>query len=216
MAYSLKQLASIHIEQWNAGTKSKDSQSKYQIVIPQIRVILGDLFMPLMYERYNEGDRTPPAMYINSFELTLSNSEKGAYVDLSEWFVDLPRDKGIWRVFQKLPDKGYTEFIPTKHRSINLNTRAGRYPTHKKYWIEGRRIYLQNIFAEPGKFNKIEVQIICPAPATVGENDFLPISPTQANLILRKLLELNAPQLLIPQDRLNDDNPNRKATVQQQ
>lgn len=207
---SLKKIAALHIDQFG-GDASKDSQLSYQIIVPRIRHILNDFIKPLMIERYNEDDRTVPTNFIATYNFTVQNDSLGAYVDLTENYLALAHNKGIYRAFQRIPVQSQPgsfneyELTPTQFPQINRNTRAGRYPTHRKYHMEGLRMRLQNIYAEPGQTNKVYVQQIVGAPDSFGENDNLPLSPEQVSQILIKLR--NEFTFVMPQDKLNNQQP---------
>lgn len=211
MSLTLKKIAALYIDQQSGGDQSKDSQLKYQMVIQRIRLILNDFIKPLIYEGYNDDSRTTPSIFIVNYEIVATNDSLGAFIDLPDYYMALPNNRGIHRVIQRIPLKTMpgqfteTEFIPTQSASINRNTRAGRYPTHRKYYTEGLRIRFQNMFAEPGQTNKIILQTICGAPDSIGENDPLPISPEMSSQILIKLNQMSVP--MMPFDKLNDGKP---------
>jgi hypothetical protein len=210
MSTTLRKVAALHIDQISGGDQSKDSQLKYPMIIARIRHLLNDFIKPLIYEGYNDDSKIPPSNFIVNYEITVVNDVLGAYVDLPDFYLSLPHGRGIHRVIQRIPvgtmpgQFTETEIIPTQSPSINQNTRAGRYPTHKKYYVEGQRIRLQNIYADPGQTNKLIVQTICAAPDSIGENDILPISPEQVSQVLLKLNGFIYP---VPLDKLNNDNP---------
>lgn len=207
---TLKKIAALHIEQINGGDASKDSQSSYQIVIPRIRHILNDFIKPLINERYNDDDKTVPTNFLVTYDFTVQNDALGAYVDLTESYLSLPHNRGIKRAFQRMPVESQPgafseyELIPTEFPEFNRNTRAGRYPTHRKYYMEGLRLRLQNISAEPGQTNKVYVQQVVAAPDSFGENDPLPLSPEMISQVLLKLMAFVPPA---PQDKINNQNP---------
>lgn len=204
---TLKKIASLFIEQQSGGDASKDSQLSYQVIVLRIRHLLNDFIKPLILERYNDDDRSSPSNFIVNYEFTIQNDALGAYVDLTEHYIALPYNKGVYRVIHRIPSGTMlgqyvdTECTPTLQASINRNTRAGRYPTHKKYYVEGQRIRFQNIYAEPGATNKAIVQQIVAAPDTYGENDALPLSPDMISSVLQKLLTFT---YIAPQDKLNN------------
>lgn len=208
---TLKKIAALHIESQVAGDASKDSQLSYQIIVPRVRHLLNDFIKPLMLERYNDDDRTIPTNFLVQYEFTVQNDSLGAYVDLTESYLSLPHNKGIRRAFQRLPKQSQPgafeefELIPTQFPEYNRGTRAGRYPTHRKYYMVGQRLRLQNVYAEPGQTNKVFVEQLVGAPDTYGENDALPISPEMVSQIL---LKLQAFVYKTPSDQTNNGSPN--------
>lgn len=209
--FTLKKIAALHLEQLQSGDAPKDSQLSYQIVIPRIRHILNDFIKPLMLEKYSDDDRSAITNFIVTYEFTVQNDALGAYVNLTENYISLPHGKGIHRAFQRIPVQSqpgaFTEFelTPTHFPQINRNTRAGRYPAHRKYYMEGLKMRLQNTYAEPGQTNKVFVQQIVGAPDSFGENDNLPLSPEMVSQVLQKLLTFT---YVAPQDKLNNQSPN--------
>lgn len=208
---TLKKIASLFIESHSAGDASKDSKLSYQILGPRIRHLLNDFIKPLILERYNDDDKTVPSNFIVMYEFDVVNDDLGAYVDLTEHYLSLPHNKGIRRAFQRLPKDSQPgsfdefELIPTQFPEYNRGTRAGRYPTHRKYYMVGQRMRLQNIYAEPDQENKVFVEQVVGAPDTYGENDPLPLSPEMVSQIL---LKLPAFSYTTPQDKINNQNPN--------
>lgn len=206
---TLKKIAALHIEQVAGGDASKDVTLSYQVIIPRIRHLLNDFIKPLMLERYSDDDKTPPSNFIVNYQFNITNDPLGAYVDLTEHYLALPHNKGIHRVIHRVPSASMpgqyvdTECTPTMDAATNRNTRAGRYPTMKKYYPEGHRIRFQNIYAEPGQTNIAIVQQIVAAPDSYGENDALPLSPDMISQVLLKLLNFTA---VAPQDKLNNQN----------
>lgn len=198
------------MEQMQAGDAPKDSQLSYQVIIPRIRLILNDFIKPLMFERYNDDDKTVPTNFIVTYELTVQNDSMGAYVTLSENYLSMAHNRGIKRAFQRIPSLSQpgqfieNDLIPTQFPELNRNTRAGRYPGQKKYHMEGLKMRLQNTYAEPGQTNKVFVQQIVGGPDSFGENDNLPLSPDMVSQVLQKLLTFT---YIAPQDKLNNQQP---------
>lgn len=208
---TLKQIAALAIDQQSSGDPAKDSRISYQVLIPRIRLLLNDFIKPMVFERYNDDDKSAVSNFIVSYELTLNPDTLGSFVDLSENYISLPHNRGVHRVIHRIPSLTMpgqyvdNECYPTTNASINRNTRAGRYPTNKKYYLEGKRIRFQNISIEPGQTNKAIVQIITAAPDIYGDNDLLPLSP---DMVSQMLLKLNSFSYQVPQDKINNSSPN--------
>lgn len=207
---TLKQIAALAIDQQSSGDASKDSHLSYQILIPRIRLLLNDFIKPLVFERYNDDDKSAVSNFIVSYEFTLTPDALGSYVDLTENYISLPHNRGVHRVIHRSPSLTMpgqfteNECFPTNSPAFNRNTRAGRYPTAKKYYVEGKRIRFQNISVEPDQTNKVIIQIITAAPDSYGENDLLPLSP---DMVSQTLLKLNTFAYQVPVDKLNNANP---------
>lgn len=206
---TLKQIAALHIEQISGGDQSKDSKLSYQMIIPRIRHILNDFIKPLILEGYNEDDRTPPSNFIVTHELRIQNDSLGAYVDLPDWYLSLPHNRGIHRVVVRQPSGAQpgafieTECVPTKHPQ--LSTRVNKYPTLQMYSTEGQRMRFRSMFAEPDVETFAFIQAICGAPDTIKDDDNLPVSPEMISQILQKLLPFTP---VVPQDKLNNQISN--------
>lgn len=209
---TLQQIAALHIEQLSGGDKSKDSTLSYQIIIKRIRHSLANFVRPLIIERYNDDDRTVPTIFVVPYLLTLANDSLGSYVDLPDYYMSLPHNRGVKRVTLRIPsdtepgEYSDNEVIPTEFPEINRNTRAGRYPTHKKYYMQGLRMRLQSVYNEPGKpLPVLIIETVCPAPDSVSDSVPLPISPDMVSLVLKELMTTVG---VVAQDKLNNEKEN--------
>jgi hypothetical protein len=201
---TLSQIAEQYIRDVSGGDQSKDSQVDRREVIVKIRQLMNQLLMGSYFQKWNEGDRSATTMYIASYELTINKSEdERYYVDLPEFYVSLPYNRGIHRVFRKgSPENGFT---PQHNYSVSDRVNASRVNSIDYYYVEGLRVFLRGKHTVQ-KDGKIVAQLIVAAPDSVGENDPLPIIPEHQSVILQALKQGYLPT---KQDRLNNDRDER-------
>lgn len=204
---TLKQLAALHIDKYSGGMQGVDSPLFYRSTILKIRGLLNEILKIEVLQARNEGDRNGPVQYIASYNLTVTKTGGVAKVTLPEFYLQMPYNGGIYRVFPKDRRQGGFDFVRTYNPGVSANTDAGNYAGHKNYWAEGRDIYFRKAFSEPNDDLNVTVQIFVAAPDSIGENDVLPISPDQQMEILRRLDILV--QSVLPQDKLNNQSPNK-------
>lgn len=203
---TLKQLAALHIDKLSGGMQGGDSQLYYRSTILKIRGLMNELLKIEVITGREAGDRNGPAQYIASYDLAVTMSGGVAKTTLPDFYLTLPFNGGIYRVFPKDRRQGGFDFKRTYNPGVSAKTDAGNYAGYKQYWAEGKDLYFRRAFTEPGEDMNVTVQIFVAAPDTVGESDQLPISPDQISEILRRLDLLAQPML--PQDKTNNANPN--------
>jgi hypothetical protein len=204
---TLKQLAALHIDKWSGGMQGNDSQMFYRSTILKIRGLMNEVLRIETLRARDEGDKNGPVQYIASYDLLVTKTGGIAKVTLPEFYLQMPFNGGIYRVFPKDRRQGGFDFVRTYNPGISANTDAGNYAGHKNFWAEGKELYFRKAFVEPNEDLNVTVQIFVGAPDTVGENDILPISPDQQSEILRRLDILAQP--IVPQDKVNNNNPNQ-------
>lgn len=205
---TLKQLAALHIDKWSGGMQGVDSNLHYRSTILKIRGLVNEILKIEVLHARNEGDRNGPAQYIASYDLTVEKTDGVAKATLPEFYIQMPYNAGIYRVFPRNRRQGGFDFVRTYNPGVSANTDAGNYAGHKNYWVEGKVIYFRKAFSEPDDNMDITVQLFVAAPDLIGENDLLPISPDQQMEILRRLDVLAQP--IVPQDKLNNQSPNER------
>lgn len=185
---TLKQIASQHITRFSGGDRQNKSELSYQEVIFNTRSICNELIKPVYWEKSNEGDKSAITQCIASYELTLTNDVDCAFVTLPDFYIALPFNRGIWRVYQRalkaMGNPTGTEFTLVHNPSVSLKTRTARYAGINIAWVEAFKIKFYNLYAEPAGnnpnvpgTNKVIVQLQVMAPDSIGENDPLPILP---------------------------------------
>lgn len=203
---TLKQLAALHIDKWSGGAQPNDSQIYYRSTILKIRGFLNDILRITILNNKNDGDKGVPPQAIASYDLTVTRSGGVAKATLTENFLMLPHAAGMYRVFPKDREQGGYDFTYMANPGISSRTKAGNYPTKRYYWIVGRSMYFRGAYSEPTDVMVVVVQQIVAAPDSIGENDFLPISPDQQAEVLARLDQSMMPP--VGADKTNNNNPN--------
>jgi len=210
---TLRSIAARYQDMRVQGDRPNKSELSYQDIIFNIRSICNELLKVAYYEKMQEGDRSAITQCIASYELTLTNDIDCAFITLPDFYISLPFNRGVHRVYQRaLKANGNptgTEFTLSHNPSINLKTRTARYAGLNLCWVEGFKIKFYNVYAEPQGSspnvpgtNKVIVQLIVAAPDSISESDPLPLMPEMIDKIYERLaqLELNPARLeIIPQ-----------------
>lgn len=203
---TLKQIAALHIDRLSGGSQSKDSQIKYRSTIMKIRAIANSILRIEALRNRDEGDRTAIGFCVASYDLTVTKSNGSAEVTLPEFYMQLPYNAGIKRVFPKGKGQGNYDYVLDSNPGISSNTRAGQYSAYKFYWPEGLKLKFRKVYDEPDEDLQVTVQILVAAPDSIGESDPLPITSDMVEEILKRLWIMDNPQM--PSDKLNNNNPN--------
>jgi len=201
MSVTLKQLAATIIDRGVGGDKENKSEFTYQDVIFKLRTILNEILKPIYFEKWNENDRSAITQCIASYELTLTNDPDCAYILLPDFYMALPFNRGIHRIYQRaMKASGNptgTEFVLSHNPAVNLKTRTARYAGINIAWVEGFKIKFYNLYAEPQGANpnvpgtnKVIVQLIVAAPDSIGENDPLPIMPEMIDKVYDRFMAM--------------------------
>jgi hypothetical protein len=196
---TLRKLAALHISDMSGGDQSKDSQIDEREVMLKIRQLMSELLMLKIFEKYNDGDRSAVAQYIASYDVVVATESIYKYSEIPEFFITLPSNRGIHRVYEK--DKPRKEFIPLENPAVTQDLESANIYKNSYYYVEGMRIYYTKLSNPNAK--KVTMQLIIPAPDTIGKDDALPIIPEQQAQILRLLKEQ---EIRLPKDYINDSN----------
>lgn len=196
---TLRKLAALHISDVSGGDQSKDSQIDEREVMLKIRQLMSELLFLKLFEKYNDGDRSPVAQYIASYDVLIKTETIYRYSDIPEFFITLPSNRGVHRLFEK--DKPRKDFIPLENPAVTQDLESANIYKNSYYYIEGMRIYYTKLVNPNAKY--VTMQLIIPAPDTIGKDDPLPIIPEQQSEILRQLKGI---ETTVPKDYLNDNN----------
>jgi len=195
---TLRQISATHIDRFSAGDKGTTSELSYQDTIFKVRSICNELIKAEYISKYAENDRSAIGMCIASYELSLVNDPDCAYVNLPDFYLNLPYSRGINRVIQRsYHDVGNPtdkEFTLSHQPAIGLKTRTARMPEINICWLEGLKLKFFGLYAEPGsEADKIIVQLIVAAPDSILEDDPLPIPPELVPRVYDRLeqMEIN-------------------------
>lgn len=203
---TLRELSDVIIHQLEGGDKSKDSHLDRRDIMLKARNYAATVLKPIYYEKLNEGDATAIAQAIYTYETTLQKDAGGRwYVQLPDGYMNLWQNRGIHRVFVR--GNPFRDFVIQHHPGITSNLDHTELPGVQFCYIEGRNIVMSK-GCKATKADKIVVQTINPAPASLAETDHLPASPEQLAEIIRLIVAEYMPLLGIPVDTLNNQNPN--------
>lgn len=194
---TLRQLAAIHIDRMVGGDKKTIDRISYQDIIAKIRIILNEILKANIYQRYLEGDKSSGGMCIASYTLPIQNSnEEYPYIELPEFYIELPNNRGIDRIYllkpKKIGGESRTEITILNTPSSSLQTRTIKYCGLHCCWIEGYKIKFYNIYNDPDNNTKIVINLVVAAPDKIGEDDALPITSDMQNKCLSALMTFNA------------------------
>lgn len=194
---TLRQIAVTHIDRFSGGDRKTGSELSIQDIVLKARGICNELLKTEYIGKMTEGDRSAITNCIATYQLTLLNDGQSAYVILPDFYLSLPYNRGVHRIFQYAKKaKGEpteTDFTLAHFPAVNLKTRTARKPGLNMCWIEGYKLKFYKVYAEPDKTNTINVQLIVAAPDSIGEDDPLPIPPELVIRVYDRLaqMELN-------------------------
>lgn len=201
MNYSLKQLAQLYVDTSAGGQEVLDTPLDVRDVMMYMRIALNGLLKAEVYDRMNQGDKGAVTQYIISETLNLSANatEKRKVATLTDWYVSLPHNKGVWRVTDAKDTSRV--IIPESNPSVLNNTRTRHMEELMSYSLEGKKL----IFA-PHKdldtITQVLVKYITAAPSSVSDTAELPIAPEQVEEMFLRVKRLMGQPM--PEDVLND------------
>ena len=201
---TLRKLAYQYLDTVSGGGMTNDSRIDERDVIIKIRQLMQEVMALNYFGKYQEGDRSAVSMYIASYKLTpeFDKELKQCKIDIPEFYMSLPYNRGVHRAF--FIDKPYKDFILQHNPGVSSNLPAGKVFGQNYAFLEGLKMVIRNVNQEPGTtLPKVVLQLIIPAPDSVGPDDPLPIIPEQQAEILRRLRAEWQP---IPQDLVNNGN----------
>lgn len=213
MIDTLATIAERVIRRLSGGDIPSDSPYKVEFVIADVRDALrADLKLELLERRAGkEDDRTPITQYIATYEDVAILEEKSTYrtfIPIPSNYVSMKHNKGIhWVASMKTPE---IRMIPVANPSVSRNLPHFNLERQNfGYYVEGMKIYwTRNILKD--KHTKALLKLIVPAPDTWGINDPLPLLPENVARIIDGVVARNL-NPKVPQERLNDGNPNYRA-----
>ena len=202
MNITLRQIAFLVIDDLSGGDSSADSNLDPRPIILKARGKLAYICKIQKFERYAQGDRTSPSIYIYTFEdqkVSKPSGDKYATATLPDIPIDLAHNKGIHEICPQTDL--YEPYIRRNNQGVTRHTRAGDLQENVGWWTEGTKI----IFYPKDKVgSKVAIKLLLPAPETIGEDTALPMAPE----VLSQLVEELKKEMLSPviQDTLNDNN----------
>lgn len=193
----------------SGGDIPSDSPYKMEFVIADIKDALReDLKLEILQRRSGrEDDRTPVTQYIATYPNVLIQWDavtKRCYFDLPSSYMSLKHNKGIhWVADARTP---HLQMIPVANPGVTIHLpHADMERVNYAFYIEGLKgFFLRNVLRD--KLQKLLLKLIVPAPDTWTIDMPLPVLPEN---IARVMDVVKNRQLMrVPQDRLNDGNPN--------
>lgn len=204
------------IRELSGGDIPNDSPYKVEFVVLALRDgYREDLRLELLERRNGESeDKSAPGIYWATFigdgtgiPLQEDSLTKRIYIDLPSTNMSLKYGKDIRVSNVATP---MLEMIPVANPGVTMHLRHSTYEKKNYgYYQEGKRLYWMRNVMRDG-MRKVILKMLIPAPDTWGLNDPLPV--LAANVA--RVREMVKQRILnrLPQDRLNDNNPNLRVT----
>ena len=223
MATTPKKLASQIIRLLEAGPKGKDSKLSEKYIQTEILQVINKILKTQWYADRNAGEGSAVnhlcvATYSN---VTVSeDSDRGkCYATLPASPEPLPGGLGVqWVKPWKAGHPGEErQMIPLAYGDLELlgglNVGAEIINDQWCYELDRSKIWFSEkdneTLVEAG-ITAVEMGLVIIDPATYGDNDTLPISPSQEAEVIREVLTLHGYNPAQVADVLNDGNPNRR------
>lgn len=204
---TLQQIADLFISDVSGGKVSKDSTISKQEVIKKIRSFVHTVIKPVYYEKWNEGDKSAIPQCIYTYELSLQEDAYGKYIAIPDFFMALPDNRGVHRVFVK--GNSYDDFVIQNNPGITGNLPHSSMKGVQYATIEGLKVRMGK-GSMASKANKIMLQIINVAPDALLETDPLPLMGEQVAELMKLLKMDYAVFAGITTDYLNNANTNSR------
>lgn len=197
---TVRQLAQEVMRLESGGDVSDDSQLLEGYVMLLVRQAANKLIAPLIFSKMAEGDRGPLQMLIVGYEVDVSGQEPNKYLDLPEFYQNLPFNKGLYGI---APIEDPTNhFIPRNNPSVTQNLPcADLEPDQNSYYTEGLRVY----FDKSMELAKVLVKLMVVAPDSITPDAALPIYPEMQFDIIALTRQMLRDQPI--QDKILDNNP---------
>lgn len=162
----------------------------------------------------NEGDEDKSTLsnFIASYfdiEVKVERQTRKTYIDLPQTPMTLRYNKGIWNIYDmKNPEKA---FIYVANPDVTRNLPGGDLERNNfGFYREGLKAYFTRDIKRE-KVDKCLLKMVVVAPESMGVNDPLPLLPENTSRIIDIVVKRNVTPML-PNDRLNDGNPNIRPT----
>lgn len=202
MIITLRKIAYLVKDDLSGGDASVDSPYDIRSIILKARGKLAYLAKVLKYERYAQGDRTSPSLYIYPFEnqkVSKAFGDKYATAVLPEFPIDLPHNKGIHEICPQ--NDPYEPYIRRLNQGVTRHTRSGDLQQRVGWWTEGSKIILhpkEKVGAE------LIIKLLLPAPDAIDMDTPLPMNPEVLSQLVQELKQETLTPVI--QDTLNDNN----------
>lgn len=204
---TLQQIADLILHDFEGGLPSKESKLDRRDIILKARSFLHTVLKPVMYEKWAEGDKSALSQAIYTYELSLSEDAEGKYIAIPDFYMALPDNRGIHRIYVK--GNPYVDFTPQANPGITGNLPHASLKGMQYYTVEGMKIRIRKGSAAK-KGDKMMLQIINMAPDALAETASLPLMGEQLAELIRLLKQDYAPFAGVQTDYLNNQNANIK------
>lgn len=196
---TIRKIAQEIIRIESGGDQSNDSQLSEAYIILMVRQAANKLLAPLIYARYNEDDRTGIEMMIATYEVNVQGTIPNKYIDLPEFYISLPFNKGI-RGISPIEDRT-NEFIPRHNPAVTRSLPcADLEKGQHSYFTEGLKVYFDGNFDS----KKVLLKLVVAAPDSIPVDDPLPIYPEMQSDIISMVRQMLLNQPI--QDKILDNN----------
>ena len=213
MIDTLGTIAERVIRRLSGGDIPSDSPYKMEFVIEDVRDALAeDLKLEILQRRGAGGaedDRTPVTQAIATY-LNIAVKEdpvtKQVYIDLPSNYMSLKFNKGIhWVADMRTP---LVQMIPVANAGVTVNLpHADMERQSYGFYVEGQKLlWIRNILRD--KVTKVLVKLIVAAADTLGVDEPLTVLPENVARVIDRVVQMQQMNPRLPQDRLNDNNPN--------
>jgi hypothetical protein len=204
MSTTLRKLTAQAIRQASGGDVANESVYDERYVAERMRQLLNEiLFEKIMTERRKE----PVYQYLYRYEVSPDKSTYYATVELEDFYIDLPRNRGIYSVSPKDDDYGgeYNTYKRRLSPSVSRNLKCGQLEGQVGWWPEGNKVILH---PKPKVADTVVVKVQLAAPMSIGMDDRLPMLPEQQNNLINQMVAilLNTP----PEDTVINEKQDNK------
>lgn len=120
---------------------------------------------------------------LGTYELSRQGTSPLFYVTLPVMPVSLPKNMGIWRVYQS--GCPWEPYVPLKHGDFDVaqGTPAQYLETLVGYYQDGKRLYFTK---DPS--TTVTLKLVVHDPALTSDTDVLPIPPEMESMVIDEVL----------------------------
>lgn len=198
---TLKGEAELILRDLSGHSITTDRSIDLREVQDKIRSVLNELLMLEVFEKRNEGDRTPVQMYISSYPVKVKmNSDDIPYIEIPDLYVNLPNNEGVHALHPKA--KPYDKFYLDNNPGVRSKIMAGNALGEKTWYVEGLIGYFRDEECV-SEDDELTIKLIIPAPNTLEETDRLPVVPEQI-AEMRRRVKADILNAQTPEDKESD------------
>jgi hypothetical protein len=120
---------------------------------------------------------------LGTYELERDGTSPLFYVTLPVIPISLPKNMGIWRVYQS--GCPWNPYIPLKHGDFDIaqGTPAQYLETYVGYYQDGKRVYFTK---EPSA--TVTLKLVVNDPAKITDTEVLPIPPEMESMVIDEVI----------------------------